>query len=169
MDPHARKIAILRDPANNNVTFLPKGRKNIGEDLLSAALRETLEETGVAVKPLPLLIPTRATPPAQDESGGGQQEKTENPGLIKGVENCEPSSVTVRPRDSSGIARLIFWFAAAGDSTAALVEGTKESWEEGWVTEWVNANDAASLMTFDDHREVIEKILKDMRSSGYDM
>ncbi|RYP24171.1 hypothetical protein DL765_000666 [Monosporascus sp. GIB2] len=40
---------------------LPKGRKDFGEGYLDAALRETAEETGVAVRPLRLKFSSRAS------------------------------------------------------------------------------------------------------------
>ena len=65
VDPPRRKVAILHDP-RTGITQLPKGRKNIGEDVADAAIRETREETGVlGFRLLPLRVATRATPTAE--------------------------------------------------------------------------------------------------------
>ncbi|RDL36702.1 Uncharacterized protein BP5553_06054 [Venustampulla echinocandica] len=63
LDPVEAKMLLIRWKKNGEV-FLPKGRKNIGETLENAAIRETYEETGFRVTLLPLRIPTLATPVA---------------------------------------------------------------------------------------------------------
>ncbi|KAK7422338.1 hypothetical protein QQZ08_009560 [Neonectria magnoliae] len=144
VDPVARKIAILRDTAYH-VVQLPKGRKNIAEDLLVA---------------------TRATPvPGMaDEPAPGQ-----DPELTEGLLNCEPSSVSAYPCIYTGAFKIVFWFAAQGNFADVPVDGTKESWEEDVVLEWVDAREAAGMMSFKVDGDVIEKVLADMRNSGYDI
>ncbi|KAJ0334980.1 hypothetical protein KNSL1_013673, partial [Colletotrichum chrysophilum] len=88
IDPVSRKIAVLRDIADNTV-WLPKGRKELGEDLLATALRETREETGLQVEALPLKVATRATP---DPKLQGTFPVGENADVTDGLENCEASS-----------------------------------------------------------------------------
>lgn len=66
VDPRASKVLIIFN-RRLGIWQLPKGRKNIGEDLQSAALRETYEETGVRASLLAMKIHTRATMP----NGGG--------------------------------------------------------------------------------------------------
>ena len=62
VDPRAGKVLIIFN-RRLGIWQLPKGRKNIGEDLHSAALRETYEETGVPASLLPLMVQTRSTKP----------------------------------------------------------------------------------------------------------
>lgn len=62
VDPRTSKVLIIFN-RRLGIWQLPKGRKNIGEDLQSAALRETYEETGVRADLLPLKIRTRSTTP----------------------------------------------------------------------------------------------------------
>lgn len=62
VDPRASKVLIIYN-RRLGIWQLPKGRKNIGEDLPSAALRETHEETGIRPSLLPLKIHTRSTAP----------------------------------------------------------------------------------------------------------
>lgn len=145
--------------------LLPKGRKNIGEDLLATALRETYEETGVRVSVMPLRVATRATPTAdmQLNSDGASPEVTST------VTNCEPVAVTSYPDLYTGAFKIVFWFAAKGDSTEAPAEGTKEAWEGGLKLKWVDARAASGMMPFSVDGDVIEKVLTDMRKSGYDI
>ncbi|KAB5562691.1 hypothetical protein GE09DRAFT_1056490 [Coniochaeta sp. 2T2.1] len=63
IDPASQKMLLIWNK-KLEIYQLPKGRKNIGEDMLSAAMRETYEETGVKATPLRLKIATRATPPS---------------------------------------------------------------------------------------------------------
>ncbi len=62
VDPRASRVLVIYN-RRLGIWQLPKGRKNIGEDLESAALRETYEETGVHAVLLPLKIRTRSTNP----------------------------------------------------------------------------------------------------------
>lgn len=164
VDPSARKIAILRDLSSApEIVSLPKGRKNIDEPLPAAALREAYEETGFRFSPLRLRTPTRATPTPEHSA----YRPGTNPGVTRTVGNHEASSVCVYPDPATGCVKIVFWFAAEGDSTQVPHENTRESWEVNTVVEWVDADVAASKMSFDAHRSVIEKVLTDMRNSGY--
>jgi hypothetical protein len=57
---------------------LPKGRKDFGEGYLDAAIRETTEETGIAVRPLRLRFGSRSTPPRAATARGLAICGTEN-------------------------------------------------------------------------------------------
>lgn len=59
---------------NIGIYQLPKGRKNFEEGFLEAALRETTEETGVAVAPLRLRFGSRSTPPKLVQTTAGVRE-----------------------------------------------------------------------------------------------
>lgn len=166
VDYMRKKIAIIYD-CNSGYTQLPKGRKNIHEDLHATAIRETCEETGLEFSPLPLNNATRATPTA-DMCRNGTLTVGPN-GLTTGLVNCEPSSVCVyRCRDTQAF-KLVFWFAAQGDSTAKPDDSTREAWEEGFEVEWVEAREAAARMSAEADGRVIEKVLADMRNTGYDI
>ncbi len=77
IDPVAAKVLVILNK-RLRIYQLPKGRKNIGEDLRAAAFRETFEETGVRAVPLPLKIATRATKPraAAPETTTGGEKRT---------------------------------------------------------------------------------------------
>ncbi|KAK1853549.1 nudix domain-containing protein [Colletotrichum chrysophilum] len=163
IDPVSRKIAVLRDIADNTV-WLPKGRKEIGEDLLATALRETREETGLQVEALPLKVATRATP---DPKLQGTFPVGENADVTDGLENCEASSVCVYPCVFTGALKIVFWFAARVDVEDVPRDVERVPWDENMRLEWVEAREAAGMMAFKADGEVVEKVLDDMQKSGY--
>lgn len=167
VDPVAKKIAIIYDP-QSGYTQLPKGRKNIHEDLHATAIRETCEETGLNFSPLPLTFTTRATPSAELLQADSSLTVTPT-GVTKGVANCEPSSVCVYRCRSTNALKMVFWFAAQGSCEDKPNTEGRESWEESFQVEWVNAKDASSRMDTAADASVIEKVLTDMRNSGYDI
>jgi 8-oxo-dGTP pyrophosphatase MutT (NUDIX family) len=126
--------------------LLPKGRKDIGETLEQTALRETFEETGHRVELLPLNIPTLATAPVSHSSGKEHDETI-----------TEPIAVTQRVTKDDTL-KIIFWFAASGDSTGEWQEGTQEEGEE-FDTVWVPAGDVLQTLSFEDDRKITEMVL----------
>lgn len=88
--PHPKVLVVYNK--NIGIYQLPKGRKNFDEGYLQAALRETAEETGVAVEPLRLRFGSRSTPPklpqaqAQiKQAGYGVEDKLT--GITEGLSN----------------------------------------------------------------------------------
>ncbi|KAJ3733171.1 hypothetical protein DFJ43DRAFT_1069699 [Lentinula guzmanii] len=70
IQPSTKKMVILYDHSRPGCFFLPRGRKDIGETLQEAVLREAYEESGFNVEFLPLYKFTRQpTPPAQRAAG----------------------------------------------------------------------------------------------------
>ena len=168
VDLAARKIAILHD-SESGITQLPKGRKNIGEDLHAAALRETHEETGIAFAALPLKVATRATPTPDMMSQVTLDAEGRSEDVTTAIASCEPSAITHHRCSGTLAFKLCVWFAAQGDSTATPATDTREPWEQGLGVEWVDAQAASARMTFKADGEVVEKVLSDMRASGYDI
>lgn len=105
LDLRSCKVLLIRwrNPESKFELMLPKGRKSIAETLEQAALRETLEETGYEASLLPLPIQTLATSNGTSKQGD----------LV-----TEPICMT--ERNSGAVRKIIFWFAAQADSTAAL-------------------------------------------------
>ncbi|GBE86932.1 hypothetical protein SCP_1001760 [Sparassis crispa] len=61
LQPSTDKVVLVYE-TERKYWFLPKGRKDIGESLEQAALREAYEESGYRVEFLPLFTPTNAPP-----------------------------------------------------------------------------------------------------------
>lgn len=191
IDPVQRKVAFIHDQATG-VNQLPKGRKNIGEDIKTTAFRETREETGLDVVPLPLKVATRATPTEglllkcdaekasedhvitpedewEDVDDAGETTTKSNAGLTDWVTNCEPIAITTYRCEMTLAFKVIFWYAARANSMEITQQHTKEPWEQGYQLKWVDARDAGVQMTFEADGQAIEKALSDMRRSGYDI
>lgn len=167
VDPITKKIAIIFD-RESGFTQLPKGRKNIYEDLLAAAVRETCEETGLSFSPMPLKVATRATPTAEMMDKDKSMSVGPN-GLTEGFPNCEASSVCIYRCRTTQCLKMVFWFAAQGDSNQMPDTSRRETWEQGFEIQWVDAREAASRMDTAADASVIEKVLEDMRNTGYDI
>lgn len=147
---HAKVLLILWRKTGEYM--LPKGRKDIGETLEQAALRETLEETGHNVKLLPLSIKTLATVPASKDRGEEVGSAT------------EPVAVQQRTT-KEGILKIIFWFAASGNSTEDQEERIYQEDEE-FDTKWVSVRDVAQVLSWEDDRKITEEVLRAARSEG---
>ncbi|KAJ2966238.1 hypothetical protein NQ176_g10242 [Zarea fungicola] len=123
---------------------------------------------GIAVRALPLQISTRATPTKKMvETFPGIS--TSMNGLTDGVPNCEPAAVCAYRCRSTLTFKLVFWFAAEADSTDLPDYGSREPWEQTLEMEWVGAGEAAGRMTDVADGQVIDKVLADMRQSGYNI
>lgn len=127
--------------------MLAKGRRNIGESRSQAALREMKEETGYSCILLPLTMTTRA-PPATEAGDYPDQPK-----LHEKV--CEPFMLTCRHLDGDRGIKLIWWYIAAIDESAEVGPG-----EEQFITRLVRFEEALSVLTFENDREIVRKALR---------
>lgn len=64
---------------------------------------------------------------------------------------------------------MVFWFASRVEERQAPEEVEQVPWDANVRLDWVEAREAAGLMTFKADGQVVEKVLKDMRTSGYDI
>lgn len=151
LDPVRARLLLIRWKKNQEV-LLPKGRKNIGETLEDAALRETYEETGFRVTLFPLPIPTLATSATAVDHFGRLSAVT------------EPVAVSQRLIDNK--LKLIFWFAAKGDSTAAPSTGTQQEGED-FEPVWADLDGAVQSLTFDDDRQIAQAVINIASASGH--
>ncbi|XWW93339.1 hypothetical protein V2A60_001272 [Cordyceps javanica] len=142
VDVDRLKMLLIRCRDSGEV-YLPKGRKDMDESLQDAALRETWEETGVRAELMRLRITTRATIPANAAAAAA---------AVPITSVTEPLAVSQR---MSGILKIIFWFVAAADSTAAREEATQQEGED-FEALWMGWDEAITTLTFDDDRRIAE-------------
>lgn len=192
VDPAQQKVLLIWNK-KLKIYQLPKGRKNIGEDMLSAAMRETYEETGVRAAPLRLKIATRATPPSDrspaaadyvTRTGAGLESQQANGSGCgasgpSGACSCEITEGRLSteflgccrypdPQSSIPAMKVVFFFAATADSTVPAGPGAPEEWEK-LVTIWTSTAEAAAMLRFKAEAEIVKKALEDARRSGYPM
>ena len=118
--------------------MLPKGRKNVGETLEAAALRETTEESGFSCSLFKHQLHT-------------------NPQQLVDSYHTEP--IAVQQRMNQGVRKIIFWYIAEIDSSSPRMNDTQEEGEE-FDVEWVSVENAPSKCSFEDDRRIVEKALE---------
>ena len=118
--------------------MLPKGRKNVGETLEAAAVRETTEESGFECRLFRHGLSTNA------------QQLTE-------PKHTEP--IAVQQRMNKGVRKIIFWYISEVDSHSHQKSDTQEEGEE-FDVEWVRMEDAPSKCSFVDDRVIVQKALE---------
>ncbi|KAK3394263.1 NUDIX hydrolase domain-like protein [Podospora didyma] len=143
---------------------LPKGRRNIDESMLSAAVRETYEETGFRVRPLQLDIATRATPPNAGDGSASHQ----NPNITEGHPSTEFIGACLYPDPDSDLPALktVYFFAATADSSATPESGTQEPWEN-LTPFWIHISEAPMKLRFRGEIAAVRKALGDVQKTGY--
>ncbi|KAJ7452038.1 NUDIX hydrolase domain-like protein [Mycena galericulata] len=129
--------------------FLPKGRKDVGESLEQAALREAYEESGYRVQPLPLYTQTRAPGPPSN------RETPYRP-------NCEPifiNTTSYPQRKRRNIVAppgeyLTFWYVGQIPADAVREEGTGMPDEINYETHLLSVDEALKNLFPDEGRVV---------------
>jgi len=125
------KIVVVHDGRDRR-WFLPKGRKDVGESIEAAALREGYEESGYRAEFLPLYTPSRAPAPGS---------------LVNSTANTEPIFVGTtyfrpRYRGDYGGEYLTFWYVGCIDADAVRAEGTGMSDEQHYVGHLLTVQEA---------------------------
>lgn len=143
VDVAAAKVLLIRSRTTGEY-LLPKGRKDLGEDLEHTATRETFEETGVRVRLLPVPVETMATVPSSMKDENRPKAVT------------EPIAVTQRV--NKGVLKIIFWYVASANSAAAREEGTQNE-DEDFDTTWVGFDKVEARLSFDDDRRVAQEAI----------
>lgn len=130
---------------------LPKGRKDRGESIEQAAVRETFEETGYECELWPQRMLTRALVPGQNIHDVVQ----EGDGLV------EPIAVTVRDygEGKGKGTKIIWWYITKVIDDGMQVEGTLLDYET-FESVWVDAGSAAERLTLEKEREVVQQALE---------
>ncbi|KAL9104007.1 MAG: hypothetical protein Q9163_000985 [Psora crenata] len=135
----AKGLVLLLYHTPKGEYLLPKGRKNVGETLQDAAVRETMEEAGYKCRLLEHELPTRAPP---------------SPGVSR--RHTEP--IAVQQRMYHGVRKIIFWYVAQVDSSEQQTPHTQEEGEE-FEVRWVRGEDAASTLSFVEDQRIVGKAL----------
>ncbi|TLD18602.1 hypothetical protein PspLS_10115 [Pyricularia sp. CBS 133598] len=155
---------------------LPKGRTQINESFLKAAIREMIEESGVVVTPLPLLNWTRANPEdegdAPQTNGSTRQQSppvlqacpdkqvvsdTLNNEFIGVVEYKDPQVSTPNTRKS------IYYFAASFDVEAHEAGTEGKCYEEKFIPCAYSLEDTLKVLRFKADRDAVTKLVDDLR------
>jgi len=158
----ARGMVLLIWNKKLQIYQLPKGRRNIDESMLAAAIRETYEETGVRVTPLWLDIATRATPVADGNSPGKNHQITNGHPSNEFLGAC----LYQDPQSTTSAVKAVFFFAATADSTVAPMTGTQEEWEK-LDTCWVPIAEVPEKLFFKAEVSMVLKALEDVKKTGY--
>jgi len=141
------QLCILHQPRKKKY-ILPKGRKDYGETVEGACLRETYEETGYPCEFVPLRMATRATQPGDL---CGRDVSVVRDGMV------EPVGVTVMDRGKKG-GKLIMWYVTRLKDGALKVDGTQMA-SENYDSQFVEARRAISLLTLPQHRDLAQQAL----------
>ncbi|KAI1337194.1 hypothetical protein F5Y15DRAFT_391711 [Xylariaceae sp. FL0016] len=151
------KVLVIYN-SNIGIFQLPKGRKDFGEGFLAAALRETTEETGVAIRPLRLRFGSRSTPPATQ--CGMEDEST-------GVTEClnnETIGVSEYPDPATGAWRNIHWYAAKSINNTKRDDSRMPGLDKKkFSTFWFTEGEALARLKLDDERYMVRVAFSHIR------
>ncbi|KAF7793118.1 hypothetical protein EIP86_004227 [Pleurotus ostreatoroseus] len=146
------QICLIYHP-DREQWLLPKGRKDCGETIEAAAIRETYEETGYICELVPLRMPTRAT-----IAGESQKDDSKVRDAV-----LEPMAVVVQDREVKGV-KVMWWFVTRVQDGTRKVEGTQMA-SENYESHFLEANEAIAKLTFEGYRDIAKKALELVRST----
>ncbi|KAI1185245.1 hypothetical protein F5B17DRAFT_446126 [Nemania serpens] len=177
---------------NNRIGIyqLPKGRKNIGEGHLDAAMRETTEETGITVRPLRLRFGSRSTPPRLATAMEATACSPEDPrtGVTKSLSNeiigyvrcivgifgvgiVGVADVSMAdPDPATGAWRNIHWYAAKPCNDIERDEACMplQDDREKFSTFWFSETEALSRLKLDDEKFMVRVAFEYTRNMSAD-
>ncbi|KAI1150964.1 hypothetical protein F4825DRAFT_462979 [Nemania diffusa] len=170
---HPKVLAIYN--SRIGIYQLPKGRKNIGEGYLDAAIRETAEETGIAVCPLRLRFGSRSTPSrsatAEETTVCGSEDPVA--GVTRSLSNEIIGLADVfmaDPDPATGAWRNIHWYAAKPcggierDEACMPLPDDREKFSTFWFSE----AEALSRLKLDDEKFMVRVALEYTRNMSTD-
>ncbi|KAI0011359.1 hypothetical protein F4779DRAFT_626561 [Xylariaceae sp. FL0662B] len=144
---------------------LPKGRKQFGEGHLDAALRETSEETGVAVRPLRLRFGSRSTTPKLVQGNRGEIKygiEDKRTGITEGlcnetigVSGCRVLTTTPDPDPSTNAWRNHTWWYPRDGTERNENQMTDETDRHKFTTFWFSEHEALSKLKLEDEKYMV--------------
>jgi 8-oxo-dGTP pyrophosphatase MutT (NUDIX family) len=152
--PDTLRICIVHSRTKDE-WLLPKGRKDRGESIQSAAVRETFEETGYQCVLFPVNLQTRATIPGVDHEDRPQLEPL----------SLEPIAVTIRHISETNV-KIIWWFVTQVDLEGGAVqrEDTHMASEDFEAT-FFDVEDAIEKLTFSGDKDIATTAFKLVRAT----
>ncbi|KAI5861050.1 hypothetical protein GGS23DRAFT_206780 [Durotheca rogersii] len=145
-----KQVLLLYD-AESDEWVLPKGRRNCRESRIAAAIREVREESGCAIRPLPVTMATRA--PSELEPA----DVEDTPRTYDSLTEAFMLDVRDLDRGEANSAhrsrvKLVWWFVA--EFGGVVGEG-----EPQFRAEFARCDAAVGRLTFQKDREVLAKAI----------
>ncbi|KAM5532516.1 hypothetical protein V8D89_013803 [Ganoderma adspersum] len=148
IQPSTGKVVVLSERREHEdgqalrSWFLPRGRKDVGESLEQAALREAYEESGLHTSFLPIIL---------------QHSAPGTPGTLADLDHArlvpctEPIYTCMQVYDKIGHAKgngeyLTFWYIGQVPENAVVESGTRMADEANYETHFLSIEDALSVL-----------------------
>ncbi|KZV63424.1 hypothetical protein PENSPDRAFT_657313 [Peniophora sp. CONT] len=151
IQPSSGRVVLVHDTAKD-YWFLPRGRKDVGESLEQAALREGYEESGYRATFLPLLLPSGApVPPDARASDDGLRTE---PIYIRamGIPSIVDQANRIRSR---GEEYIVFFYVGQIPENAIREEGTGMADEQAYVGKLVTPEEAREHLAYDQFLQMV--------------
>ncbi|KIM41860.1 hypothetical protein M413DRAFT_445070 [Hebeloma cylindrosporum] len=135
---HTHKIVVVFE-TREGYWFFPRGRKDIGESLEKAALREAYEESGYRAQFLPLMNPTRQ-PPVPGASEQSMILNTEP--IYMTITASQPSRTRAGQLRDLGREYLTTWYVGQIPEDAVAETGTGMPDEQNYQSHLLSFEEA---------------------------
>jgi len=151
--PSTEQIVLVKSTSATQAGswLLPKGRKNVGESLEGAAVREAFEETGCECELWPCEMGTRATDPLVT----GRVSD-----VVRSAKCAEPLALQMR-QTRHGHQKIIFWFI--GKMKEGCTPQPLEA-HEHYEVGFFGYDEAIAQLRWDHDREIVRKAVHIVRA-----